>query len=47
MQTEEGFLVRDTKDSGSGPVLTFTHKEWKTFTNGVRNSEYDAETSAE
>lgn len=41
METEDGFLVRDTKDSGSGPVLSFTHAEWAAFLAGVNNGEFD------
>ena len=28
--------VRDSKDNGSGPVLTFTHSQWKVFTRAVK-----------
>ena len=28
--------VRDTKDNGTGPVLTFTAKEWAVFTGSIR-----------
>lgn len=31
--------VRDTKDNGSGPVLTFTAAEWDAFTRGVADGE--------
>lgn len=41
METEEGFLVRDTKDDGSGPVLSFTHAEWEAFLSGVEHGEFD------
>jgi Domain of unknown function (DUF397) len=41
METEEGFLVRDTKDGGSGPVLSFTHAEWAAFLAGVNHGEFD------
>jgi hypothetical protein len=41
METEGGFLVRDTKDGGCGPVLTFTHGEWDAFLDGVLNGEFD------
>ena len=27
--------VRDTKDNGAGPVLTFTEREWRAFTAGI------------
>lgn len=42
METEEGFLVRDTKDGGDGPVLSFTRAEWEMFLAGVRNDEFDS-----
>lgn len=32
--------VRDTKDSAS-PTLSFTHAEWKAFTQGVKDGEFD------
>jgi hypothetical protein len=41
METEEGFLVRDTKDDGAGPVLSFTHGEWEAFLSGVTDGEFD------
>ena len=41
METEEGFLVRDTKDDGTGPVLSFTHGEWAAFLAGVNHGEFD------
>ncbi len=33
--------LRDTKDNGSGPVLTFTEHEWASFISGARNGEFD------
>jgi hypothetical protein len=33
-------VVRDSKDP-EGPVLRFTATEWKAFTAGVRNGEFD------
>ena len=33
--------VRDTKDK-HGPILTFTHAEWRAFLTGVRLDEFDA-----
>ena len=45
MQTEDGFLVRDTKDAGTGPVLSFTHGEWEAFLSGVADGEFDAVTA--
>jgi hypothetical protein len=41
METADGFLVRDTKDRGDGPVLSFTHDEWTAFIQGVNNGEFD------
>jgi hypothetical protein len=32
--------VRDTKHDG-GPVLVYTHREWRSFLNGVRNGEFE------
>jgi hypothetical protein len=34
-------LVRDTKDHGNGPVLTFSPAEWNAFLGGVRLGEFD------
>lgn len=42
METEAGFLVRDTKDGGNGAVLSFTKEEWTAFLEGVDNGEFDA-----
>jgi hypothetical protein len=33
--------VRDTKDHGQGPILTFTRAEWEAFLNGCRGGEFD------
>ena len=33
--------VRDTKQSGRGPVLVFTADEWHAFVGGVRGGEFD------
>ncbi|TDD58213.1 DUF397 domain-containing protein [Kribbella antibiotica] len=33
--------VRDTKDSGTGPVLRFTPGEWNAFILGVKDGEFD------
>jgi hypothetical protein len=41
METDEGFLVRDTKDGGQGAVLSFTHAEWEAFLAGVNLGEFD------
>jgi hypothetical protein len=34
-------LVRDSKDNGTGPVLSFTEPEWDAFTAGVKQGEFD------
>ncbi|MEU6701776.1 DUF397 domain-containing protein [Pseudonocardia sp. NPDC046786] len=36
-----GRAVRDTKDHGRGPVLTFTPGEWTAFVNGAKAGEFD------
>jgi len=41
METADGFLVRDTKDGGTGPTLAFTHAEWAAFLAGVGEGEFD------
>jgi hypothetical protein len=33
--------VRDTKDSGSGPVLVFNQNEWQAFLTGAKAGEFD------
>jgi hypothetical protein len=33
--------VRDTKDSGTGPVLLFTAQEWTAFLSGARAGEFE------
>lgn len=33
--------VRDTKDHGRGPILTFTRPGWSAFVTGVRSGEFD------
>lgn len=33
--------VRDTKDKGTGPVLTFTAREWRCFQDGIAKGEFD------
>jgi Domain of unknown function (DUF397) len=35
------FLVRDTKDNGAGPVLSFTRSEWAAFLAGVKLEEFE------
>ena len=43
----EGFVgVRDTKDKGAGPVLSFTEHEWSCFVSGVERREFHTETLA-
>jgi len=39
--TSDGVLVRDTKDQGNGPVLTFTPDEWLAFLEGANKGEFD------
>ncbi|MFI5494694.1 DUF397 domain-containing protein [Actinoplanes sp. NPDC051859] len=36
-----GRAVRDSKDRGSGPVLTFTAAAWDAFTSGVKCGEFE------
>jgi Domain of unknown function (DUF397) len=36
-----GRAVRDSKDHGQGPVLLFTQSEWRAFTGGVKDGEFD------
>jgi len=36
----EGVAVRDSRNRAQG-TLFFTHEEWKCFTDGVRNGEFD------
>ena len=33
--------VRDTKDRGAGPILTFTAEAWQAFVGGVRRGAFD------
>jgi hypothetical protein len=33
--------VRDSKARGQGSILEFTEAEWRAFTGGVRNGEFD------
>jgi hypothetical protein len=33
--------VRDTKDSGNGPVLVFTAAEWDAFIAGAKDGQFD------
>jgi hypothetical protein len=34
-------LVRDTKDNGAGPVLSFTGAEWDAFIAGAQKGEFN------
>jgi hypothetical protein len=38
---DDGVLVRDTKDQGEGPILSFTKDEWLAFLDGASNGEFD------
>ena len=33
--------IRDTKDSGAGPVLVFTGTEWDAFIDGAKEGQFD------
>jgi hypothetical protein len=33
--------VRDSKDAGDGPVLTFTAAEWRAFAAGMADGQFD------
>lgn len=33
-------LVRDSKDQ-AGPVLAFTHEQWRAFVDGVKRGEFN------
>jgi hypothetical protein len=39
--SDEAVGVRDTKDGGQGPILTFTLKEWDAFIDGAKKGEFD------
>jgi hypothetical protein len=39
---EDRVAVRDTKDSGSGPVLIFNQSEWDAFLSGAKAGEFDS-----
>ena len=42
VQTTPGVVnVRDTKDHGAGPVLSFTPDEWQAFLEGAADGEFD------
>jgi hypothetical protein len=40
-QDGDRFLVRDTKDNGAGPVLSFTRDEWAAFLTAVKLEEFE------
>jgi hypothetical protein len=33
--------VRDTKDRGAGPILSFTNAEWAAFLDGAQGGEFN------
>jgi hypothetical protein len=37
----ESILVRDTKDKGAGPILSFSPEAWQSFISGVKRGEFD------
>lgn len=39
--TQDGVLVRNSRDSGRGSELAFTRTEWAAFLDGARNREFD------
>jgi hypothetical protein len=39
--TADAIGVRDTKDAGRGPILTFTRAEWAAFVGGAKAGEFD------
>ncbi|MEW9549638.1 DUF397 domain-containing protein [Nonomuraea sp. NPDC050783] len=40
-RADGGVLVRDSKDGGQGPVLSFTRAEWLAFLDGAGKGEFD------
>ncbi len=41
----EGWIgVRDTKDKGTGPILTFNETEWRAFVEGAQDGVFNYET---
>ncbi|ETK33766.1 DUF397 domain-containing protein [Microbispora sp. ATCC PTA-5024] len=39
---QDGWVgVRDGKDGGTGPMLTFTTDEWDAFVQGVKDGRFD------
>jgi hypothetical protein len=41
--SDEFIGVRDTKDSGIGPILAFNKREWIAFLEGTANGEFTYE----
>ena len=41
VQHDGSRLVRDSKDRGTGPVLSFSAGEWQAFVDGVKAGEFD------
>jgi uncharacterized protein DUF397 len=41
---DDGVLVRDSKNP-QGPRLKFSNSEWEAFVEGVRNGDFDHQTS--
>lgn len=37
----EAIQMRDSKDKGAGPVLSFTTDEWNAFVGGAQDGEFD------
>ncbi|MEV4571124.1 DUF397 domain-containing protein [Nonomuraea sp. NPDC049419] len=40
-RADDSVVVRDTKDHGKGPVLTFRRDEWRAFLDGASRGEFD------
>lgn len=38
---DKNIQIRDTKDGGRGPILTFTPAEFAAWVDGCRNGEFD------
>lgn len=38
--TDDGVLVRHSRNA-SGPMLSFTHSEWRAFIAGAQNGEFE------
>jgi hypothetical protein len=41
MNTGDAVRIRDTKDNGNGPVLSFTAQEWTAFIAAAKNGEFE------